>query len=126
MSTLNRVPTKAEAALAAILSLIATLAFGAVAYFLWFVSKEPSAISTAFFSALALASAVILARSIFTSRRKLTSNESKGAAWLMILAGAFGTVTFLIFSSGTDRIVLLAPSVSCLAYGLAALKRSDA
>ena len=126
MEPFERPPTRAEAVLGAVLSLVATIAFGAVAYFLLFGAKNPSPPAIAFFSAATLISTALLVRSLFTKRRALTSKESRIGALAMIAVGVLGTGGALLSVSSSGRAALLGPCIACLVYGITWLKSSKA
>jgi hypothetical protein len=123
MESLSRSPTKAEAIFAAVLSLIATSAFGSVALFLWLRGPAFSPVATAIFTTFFLASAFLLLRAAFSNRRALSGSEASALAWALTVAGSCGAVAALLFTSDWGRGSLLASSLSCLAYGLGTLRR---
>lgn len=125
MESFKRPPTKAEALSAVVLTLIAASAFGAVAYFLWFVAPSAHPISLGIFTALSLASAFLLYRAAFTSRRALSKSELTGLAWFLTAGGASGVAISLLFTTGFGRGSLFATSLSCLIFGLAAHRQKD-
>lgn len=124
MESLSRSPSKAEAFLAVVLSLVAASVFGAVAAFIWFVAPAPSPIAMTIFTGFFLASVILVVRAAFTSRRVLTRREATGLAWVLAMGGACGAIASLLLSPDLRRGPLLAASLSCLAYGLAGLRGS--
>ena len=128
MEFLNRPPSRIQAYVATLFSLVTASVFGVVAYFLWFVDSEPHPASLVIFTTLSLTSVVLLYRAAFTARRTLTVREFKGAAWLFTVTGAGGVATSLLLTSDFGRGSLLATSLSCLVLGLAAMRqgRKDA
>lgn len=121
MKSLSRSPSKAEAFLAVVLSLVAAWVFGALAAFLWFVAPAPSPIALTLFTALFLDSVILAVRASFTSRRVLSRREATGLAGTLAIGGASGAIASLLFSPALGRGSLLAASLSYLAYGLAGL-----
>ena len=121
MEFTTRPPTKAEALLAVVLSLVAASFFGSVAAFLWFSGLPSSPISKAIFTVLFLASVVLLIRAAFSSRRALSLRESTALAWAMVILGSCGAVAALLLTSDWGRGSLLASSLSGLAFGLVGL-----
>ncbi len=128
MESLKLPPTKAEACIATLLSLVTTSIFCLVTYYLWFVAAEAHPISLSIFTTLSLASIVFLYRAAFTTRRALSTREFTGVSWFFTIFGAAGVAASFLFTSDFGRGSMLASSLACLASGLAALrqKRNDA
>ncbi len=122
METLDRSPTKTEALMACVLSLLATATFGSVAAFLWLGPTSNPLISKVVFTTLFLISAAMLIRATFTTRRALSHPEARLLAWALIVAGVCAAAAGLFFTSDWSRGSLLASGLSCLAYGLAGLR----
>lgn len=121
MEDLSRPPTKIERLLASVLSALAALVFGAVSVFI-FSSVPVSYPALAIFTALFLASAVMFCRAAFTARRRLSNQALSRLAWVLVVGGVACAALALLFGSGTQRLLLLGSSLSCVAYGLVGLR----
>ena len=120
MKGLNRPPTKAERAIAVVVSALATLAFGAVAAFI-LLHRPVSVAAAAIFSTLFLGSATMFFRATFTARRSLSSRETRGLSWALLIGGIVAMPLALWAGPSTRGLMLLGAGLSCAAYGLAGL-----
>ena len=121
MKEFTRQPSPRERIAAIVLSGALAAFAGSLAAILAFFGLWPAAL---IFVCLFTAAAFLLYRALLTAPRTLTSSQSRVAAWFLVVAG-LGGIGLAALSGGatSNRLLVLGPSLTFLAAGVAGIKR---
>ena len=124
MEDLSRRPSRAQQRLAIALSLTCTVVFGGGAILLWLASGTTPYVAAGLATVLFLASAVLLIRAIWSAPRTLRAAEFRAVAWALLIFGLGGVaIAMLVSGPVTKELLLLGSSITCIAAGLAGVRR---
>jgi len=121
MDQFRDAPTNTQQFLAAVLGVVGAVVSGLVIYFFTFVAR--SYLGASIFGILFIGSAWVVFRAMTSSARALRPRERTRLGVVLSLLGAAAVVASMFAPDLKGKLMLLAPGLSCIAYGQAARRR---